>query len=79
MLRPLNDQDLIIEFMLNALRLTQGVPLILFEQRTGLDSKRILPIINKAIACGLLEANADMLIPTTLGKRFLNDLIAMFL
>jgi putative oxygen-independent coproporphyrinogen III oxidase len=57
-------RDLPFEFMLNALRLTEGVPSAMFAERTG------LPISVAASA---------VLRPTPLGRRFLNDLQSLFL
>jgi len=73
-----SDPDLIFEFMLNALRLTQGVPLTLFTEHTGLALSHIEPKINAAKERGLL-LETDTLCPSALGKQFLNDLTAMFL
>jgi oxygen-independent coproporphyrinogen-3 oxidase len=74
-----SEADLIFEFMLNALRLTDGVPLALFTERTGLPLSRIEPLLTQAKNKGLLIEDADRLCPSTLGKKFLNDLIEMFL
>lgn len=74
-----SEADLIFEFMLNALRLTDGVPLSLFTERTGLPLDRLEPLLNQAKKKGLLLDAADRLCPSTLGKKFLNDLIEMFL
>ena len=76
--RLLTSQDLVIEFMLNALRLIQGVPAEYFEARTGLPITTILPLLDEARRRGLLEADAARLQATSLGQRFLNDLLAIF-
>ncbi len=70
---------LVFEFMLNALRLTHGVPLALFTERTGLSLEHLQPQLDQAKAKELLINSPDKLCPSTLGKRFLNDLIEMFL
>ena len=66
--------------MLNALRLTEGVPAALFAERTGLlrsrSSRRPLEV---AAARGLIERDPTVIRPTPLGRRFLNDLQALFL
>jgi len=67
------------EFMLNALRLTDGVETALFETRTGLEFSRIEPIVTAARRKGLLEAEPQRLAPTLQGRLFLNDLLEMFL
>ena len=67
------------EFMLNGLRLVDGVPLRRFEERTGLSIATIEPSLARAEARGLIERDAFRLQPTDLGLRFLNDLQALFL
>jgi len=74
----LDTDDLILEFMLNALRLTEGVEEALFEQHTGIDLDRIEPMLVRAQEKELLERRDGRLRPTPLGQRFLNDLIALF-
>jgi putative oxygen-independent coproporphyrinogen III oxidase len=78
-------QDLIeknqlpFEFMLNALRLNQPISLSLFETRTGLSSDLLADKIAIAVQKKLLENKPGWLIKTSLGARFLNDLISLFL
>ncbi len=71
--------DVGFEFMLNALRLEAGVPASLFAQRTGLPLALIAPELAAATARGLLEPDPTRIRPTPLGRRFLNDLQALFL
>lgn len=71
--------ELPFEFMLNALRLTEGVPASLFAERTGLPASAIEPGLRAAEAKGLIERRADRLQPTRRGRLFLNELIALFL
>ena len=72
-------RDLPFEFMLNALRLTQGVPASLFAERTGLPLSAAARPIAEAVRRGLLDPDPALLRPTALGRRFLNDLQALFL
>ena len=72
-------RDLPFEFMLNALRLTQGVPAALFEERTGMPLAVAAVPISEATRKGLLDPDPAVLRPTALGRRFLNDLQALFL
>jgi oxygen-independent coproporphyrinogen-3 oxidase len=67
------------EFMLNALRLGDGVPIATFEQRTGLARSDISAPLAEACERGWLEADPAVLRPTDSGRRFLNDLITLFL
>lgn len=77
--RSVAPQELPFEFMLNALRLEQGVSASSFEERTGLSLASILPVLNRAVGKGLLEDDPARIQATPLGWRFLNDLQAMFL
>lgn len=72
-------EELGFEFMMNALRLTAGVPLNLFQQRTGLPLASQQNALRAAQEKGLLEISADRIRPTQLGQRFLNELLALFL
>jgi putative oxygen-independent coproporphyrinogen III oxidase len=67
------------EFMLNALRLTDGVPATLFAERTGYSLAVIARPIGEAVKRGLLDADPKWLRPTELGRRFLTHLQALFL
>jgi len=67
------------DFMLNALRLNAGVPMAMFEARTGLPRAAIAEPLATAHARGWLEPDHDWLRPTQLGLRFANDAIGLFL
>lgn len=71
--------ELPFEFMMNALRLLDGVPTALFAERTGLSIAKISRQIQIAQQKGLLDSNPMFLRPTPLGQCFLNDLIEIFL
>ncbi|AGA88954.1 putative oxygen-independent coproporphyrinogen III oxidase [Thioflavicoccus mobilis 8321] len=74
----LGEDDLVLEFMLNALRLTEGFPTRLFEARTGLPVARITPGIDLAVRRGLLVSTDGWIRPSDLGGRFLDDLLQLF-
>ena len=67
------------EFMLNALRLTEGVPVPLFAERTGFPLTLVAQPLDEAERRGLIERDHANIRPTPLGRRFLNDLQALFL
>ncbi|ULJ60908.1 radical SAM family heme chaperone HemW [Wielerella bovis] len=71
--------DLPFEFMMNALRLVDGVPSAYFTERTGVSIAKISQRIQLAQQKGLLDSNPMFFRPTALGRRFLNDLIEIFL
>ncbi len=77
--RTLTRSDLPFEFMMNALRLIDGVPAALFEQRTGLPLAVCAAALEAARAKGLLETDPARLRPTPRGQRYLNDLLELFL
>lgn len=74
-----NESDVIFEFMLNALRLTQGVSTQIFIERTGLPLSVLEPALTELKRKKLLMDNSDMLCATELGQRFLNNVIETFL
>ncbi len=71
--------ELGFEFMLNALRLSEGVPSALFAERTGVPLASISREIGVAAHRGLLDPDPSVLRATPLGRRFLNELVALFL
>ena len=77
--QQLEPGDRVFEFMLNALRLTAGCETGLFSERTGLPLSSIERPLAEAMDRGLLELAEGHIRPTALGRRFLNDLQAVFL
>jgi putative oxygen-independent coproporphyrinogen III oxidase len=71
--------DIGFEFMLNALRLTDGIPVSLFAERTGFSLAVVERDLAEAEHRGLIDRDQAWIRPTSLGRRFLNDLQALFL
>jgi len=71
--------ELGFEFMLNALRLNDGLPARLFTERAGMPMSAIEVALRKAEDRGLMTADFERFRPTPLGQRFLSDLQALFL
>ncbi|WP_049262178.1 radical SAM family heme chaperone HemW [Neisseria bacilliformis] len=71
--------DLPFEFMMNALRLAEGVPAALLQERTGVPVAHIMAQIETARRRGLLETDPTVFRPTAQGRLFLNDLLQCFL
>lgn len=71
--------ELGFEFMLNALRLTDGFEVHLFAERTGLALNTLEKGLDDAEQRGLLHRDHKIIKPTALGRRFLNDLQQIFL
>ncbi|MCL2875576.1 MAG: radical SAM family heme chaperone HemW [Betaproteobacteria bacterium] len=72
-------QELPFEFMMNALRLSDGVPAALFTERTGLPLEVMAVPLEQARCAGLLDPAPDILRPTARGLQFLNELLQLFL
>jgi oxygen-independent coproporphyrinogen-3 oxidase len=72
-------QEIPFEFMMNALRLNTGFAAALFEERAGLPLAAILRELENAERRGLIERDHARIAPTPLGRRFLNDLLQIFL
>ncbi len=77
--KALTADELPFEFLMNALRLTEGVPAALFSQRTGLPLAELARAREQAQQRGLLVADPDRLVATPEGQLFLNDLLQYFL
>ena len=78
--RAVARHDLIFEYMLNALRLSDGFDEDDFSVRTGLDVEILHKAAGKAVEKGLIgRSDEGIWRPTRLGARFLNDLVEEFL
>lgn len=74
-----SEDEVGFEFMLNAMRLTEGVPTPLFQQHTGVPISSIKKPLARAEELGLLEHTIERLRPTQKGQLYLNSLIELFL
>lgn len=70
--------ELPIEFMMNALRLVNGVPYYLFSKRTGLKIQQIENTVNKLVQQGLLIDSRTQLATTLRGRSLLNSVLTEF-
>jgi oxygen-independent coproporphyrinogen-3 oxidase len=77
--RDVPAKDLPFEFMLNTLRLTEGVETKTFSERTGLPLHVISRGLEEASKKGLLDDNPALLKGTDQGLRYLNNLQEIFL
>ena len=75
----IGSDDAGFEFMMNALRLNGGFPLLLFEERAGVPLTSVLKELDIAEGKGLITRDHQRVEPTALGRRFLNDLLQVFL
>jgi len=72
-------QDLPLEFMLNALRLKDGFDSDLFFNTTGLLITQLEPVLKKAENKLLIERHNKIIKPTQQGYQFLNELLELFM
>lgn len=76
--RTLTTADKILEFMMNALRLHQGFNSAMFTERTGLPIQAAESRLLTAKQRGLLDWDNQSIRPTEQGRRFLNNLLELF-
>ncbi|PLY15704.1 MAG: YggW family oxidoreductase [Sedimenticola sp.] len=76
--RILARNDLILEFMMNALRLNQGFTTDIFHARTGISFREIEPLLDRALERKLLCMDGDKIMTTPDGQLYLNDLLEDF-
>lgn len=72
-------QDIPLEFMLNATRLAAPVAHTLFEAQTGHPAHLLAPGLTRAIEQGLITSTDTHWQVTPFGRRFTNDLQALFM
>lgn len=77
--KVIDRENLPLEFMMNALRLTRGFSYKLYPERTGLRMEELMPTLKKLEHKGLLALEADRISPTSLGRMFLNTILEAFL
>jgi oxygen-independent coproporphyrinogen-3 oxidase len=77
-LKEIPSSEQMLEFMMNALRLTHGFSMDLLHKRIFTKMQNFMPLIARAQQLNLLHQEADHLQPTAHGLRFLNDLLMIF-
>ncbi len=76
--RTLDAEERPLEFMMNALRLRDGVDAALFEQRTGLSLSTVKSSLDKARSMELMTTDDARIQPSERGSLFLNELLEYF-
>ena len=71
-------EELPLEFMMNALRINQGVSNEIFEDRTGLSYQDILPSLKKLKEQRLIKDSDKSICPTKKGRMLLNSILEYF-
>ncbi len=69
--------ELLLEFLLNNLRLNSGFEKALLTERTGLPTSALTAFINRAVGKGLLETIENRVRPTDVGLQYLNELLML--
>jgi putative oxygen-independent coproporphyrinogen III oxidase len=77
--RAVAPAELPFEYMLNALRLTEGFALEDFRRGTGSGPAAVRPALDSLVGRGLVEVTEGRWRASALGFRFLNDVLAAFL
>ncbi len=77
--REVTRSDVGFEFMLNALRLTDGFTVRDFEARTGFSITLVDRALNECEAKNLITRDHVRITPTALGRTFLNQAVSAFL
>jgi oxygen-independent coproporphyrinogen-3 oxidase len=77
--RTVAPRELPFEFALNAFRLVEGFEAGLYAARTGLPAVTIEAALRAAETRQLIERTEKRIVPTARGRRFLNDLVGLFL
>jgi putative oxygen-independent coproporphyrinogen III oxidase len=77
-INKISANELVLEFMMNALRLCQPIPLTMFTERTGISQKVLDRPLAQAKNNGFIERDGSYIKTTELGRNFLNDLIQIF-
>ena len=77
--QQLSVSDVVLEFMMNAMRLTEGVATEVFTEHTGLPIDVAEKELHHARDRKLIDYDMDHIKPTEIGRRYLNDLLQIFM
>lgn len=77
-LTAIPDEDLVGEFMMNALRLRNGTPVTLLHERTGKKRDSIHKTLELLEDRGLIQRDPDRLATTSFGYRHLDSVVEAF-
>ncbi|MGX5200834.1 radical SAM family heme chaperone HemW [Aliikangiella sp. IMCC44632] len=77
--RELTLDELPLEFMMNVMRLKQGVPQSLFFETTGLALNQISDVLRQVEQAGLISLKDQKIAPSEQGYRFVNETLAYFM
>ena len=70
---------MILEYMMNAMRLNEGFTREQFQHSTNISWDLVQPMLFEAERRELVAGNDDIIKPTPMGHKFLNDLLQLFI
>jgi putative oxygen-independent coproporphyrinogen III oxidase len=77
--RELQQDDIILEFMMNAFRLREGFSHSLFSTHTGLSIEEIRPLLDRVGAHDFILQDKEHIKATKKGRDYLNELLQIFM
>ncbi|MBT3734257.1 MAG: YggW family oxidoreductase, partial [Gammaproteobacteria bacterium] len=69
--------DLLLEYLMNTMRLVDGFSYQQFEENTGLSRTTLRPFIERAKTRSMITERSDGIQPSSLGLQFLNELLLL--
>ncbi len=69
--------DLLLEYLMNTMRLVDGFSYQQFEENTGLSRTALRPFIERAKTRSMITERGDGIQPSSLGLQFLNELLLL--
>jgi len=69
--------DLLLEYLMNTMRLVDGFSYEQFEENTGLSRTALRPFIERAKTRSMITERGDGIQPSSLGLQFLNELLLL--
>ncbi len=69
--------DLLLEYLMNTMRLVDGFSYEQFEENTGLSRTALKPFIERAKTRSMITERGDGIQPSSLGLQFLNELLLL--
>ena len=69
--------DLLLEYLMNTMRLVDGFSYQQFEENTGLSRTALRPFIERAKTRAMITERSDGIQPSSLGLQFLNELLLL--
>ncbi|MFT7245693.1 MAG: putative oxygen-independent coproporphyrinogen III oxidase [Candidatus Azotimanducaceae bacterium] len=75
--KAITEDDMLLEFLMNTLRLSDGFSRQVFRSRTNLPDTKLNEFVQQAIKQDMLEETGDQIRPTERGLQYLNELLML--